>query len=278
VSFQRDDRIGPYRLVQPVFKGTASQIWVALHVSTTNRVALKIVLPDHQGNSEHGPLLKNEYTVGSSLNHESIIRILDYGVDRQFTYLVMEYFDAPNMKQLIRQDHAGLYPMIPTIIQRAAGGLAHLHQQGWIHRDIKPENFLINTQGEVRVIDLALAQRPTGLLGRVFRGKGKIQGTQSYISPEQLRGQPLDPRADIYSFGCVVYELISGKPPFTGESSAELLTKHLKANPPAVKAVQGEVTEGFARLVRRMMAKNPAERPATMDVVLEELTDTGIFA
>ena len=119
----------------------------------------------------------------------------------------MELFAAPNLKQWINQGSRGARAAWPASSSaKAAEGLAYFHSQGWIHRDIKPDNFLMNPKGDVKLIDFALAVRRKGGLARLFAGKTKVQGTRSYMSPEQIRGQPLDERADIYSFGCMVYE------------------------------------------------------------------------
>ena len=111
--------------------------------------------------------------------------------------------------------------------------MQYLHEQGWIHRDIKPDNFLVNEEGDVKLIDFALAARERKGLGKLF-GRTKVQGTRSYMAPEQIRGKGLDARTDIYSFGCMLYELVSGRLPFTGVSPEELLRKHLYAPIPVL--------------------------------------------
>src|SRR5439155_7206358 len=118
-------------------------------------------------------------------------------------------------------------------------------------RDVKPDNILVNSAGEVRIIDFALAQRisKAGLFGRLFRRKGKSMGTRSYMSPEQIRGEPLDGRADVYSFGASAYELVANRPPFRAASSQELLTKHIAEKPVTPRQYNPEVTEQFADLV-----------------------------
>ena len=108
-----------------------------------------------------------------------------------------------------------------------------MHGKGWVHRDIKPENFLVNDTGQVKLIDFGLAQRPSGWLAKILPMKPKRQGTPSYMSPEQIRCGALDQRADVYSFGCVLYELVAGAPPYTGSTQEELFGKHLKSAVPS---------------------------------------------
>ena len=136
--------------------------------------------------------------------------------------------------------------------------------------------LLVSDDREVKLIDFNLAQRTAGILGKLF-GKSKVQGTQSYISPEQIRGKPLDARADIYSFGCVVYELIHGKPPFTASSSNELLNKHIRTKPPSLLVSNSNIEPRFAELVQQMMCKDPAGRPDSLNEFVELLSSMRVF-
>ena len=236
------------------------------------RYALKVLLAEYRRNRDEVGLLQHEHQVGCKLNNPRVITIYEYGIDHDNVYLGMELYQAPNIKQVINQGVEVLAPILGKVIEQAAEGLAYFHSQGWVHRDIKPDNYLMNPAGEVKLIDFALAQPlRAGLLSRLMPRSKKIQGTRSYMSPEQIRSQRLDERADVYSFGCMVHELVGGKPPFTGTSTNDLLTKHLSAGPPPLQASNRNVTDAFAQLVRRMLSKNPKDRPATMDMVLREL-------
>ncbi len=123
----------------------------------------------------------------------------------------MEFHPGKNIKMLLRLGIETFGHLAPTIITNAALGLQYLHEQGWVHRDIKPDNFLVTEDGDVKLIDFALAQRIRTGLSRLFGGRTKVQGTRSYMAPEQIRGKALDGRTDMYSFGCMLYELLSGK-------------------------------------------------------------------
>jgi serine/threonine protein kinase len=189
----------------------------------------------------------------------------------------MELFEYPNLKQRIQQGIDPLAHQTEGIIHQAAEALAHVHQRGFLHRDVKPDNFLVSDEGLVKLIDFNLAERPKTGLAKLLGGKSKVQGTKSYMSPEQIRAQTLDVRSDIYSFGCLLHELLCGKVPFTGTSANELLTKHLRAPRPPLEPLNKNVTREFAALVRRMMAVDPQDRPATMDDILTELATTPVF-
>jgi eukaryotic-like serine/threonine-protein kinase len=262
--------LGPYRLLNVVHTGHASQLWQAYDDDAQRLVGIKTLLEGSRKNREEVGYLRREYAVGKRTKHRCIIQMYAFDSDRGQPYLAMEWFSAPNMKQRIHQGLDKIAGLIPRIIDQAAEGLGYLNRLGWVHRDVKPDNFLVGDNGDVKLIDFSLAKRRPGWLSRWFSGRSKIQGTKSYISPEQIRGQPVDQRADLYSFACSVFELISGRPPFTGESVNDLLNKHLKAAPPSLEAVSSCVTPDFADLIRRCLAKDPNARPESVDEFLVE--------
>jgi len=269
--------LGPYRLSSIVGAGRACQVWEAVHEGDSRRVALKVLVPQHSHDSQQLNLMRHEFEVGRGFDHPRVIRTMEFDTSRQAPYLVLEFFGPQNLKQLILQGVDQIAYLAPKIIEQAADGLAYFHRQGWIHRDIKPNNFLTNAEGDVKLIDFALAERRKGFLGRLFGGGSKIQGTRSYISPEQIRRQALDQRSDIYSFGCMAHEIIAGKAPFTGNTDNELLTKHLKSGPPPLEGINSNVRPEFSKLVRQMLAKEPAERPESMDEVLHAVKSMRVF-
>jgi serine/threonine protein kinase len=277
VSTSSSGYFGPYRLLNSVHTGQTSQIWQAYHDGKQQVFGLKILLQKYRRNREHMAFLRWEYTVGHDMDHERIIRLHEFGNDRGNFYLAMEWFSAPNMKNRIHQGIERIAHLVPKIIEQAAEGLAYFNQFGWVHRDVKPDNFLVNDDGDVKLIDFALAQRSSSGLRRLLSPKSKIQGTRSYMSPEQIRGTALDQRADVYAFGCTVHELLAGKPPFTGVSANELLNKHLKASPPSLEAVDKNITPEFAQLVHRSLSKDPADRPQSVNDFLLELRRHRVF-
>jgi serine/threonine protein kinase len=269
--------VGPYRLLYIVATSRTALIAEALLDAERRRVAIKMLRPEFTRDKEQIGLFKHEYAVGHAIEHERLVHIYELAVERDLVYMSMEFFPDRNLKQAIQQGAERIAHQAPKIIEQAAEGLAHFHSQGWIHRDIKPDNFLVNRHGEVKLIDFALAQRPKGGFARLIGGKAKVQGTRSYMAPEQIEGKHLSLQTDLYSFGCSLYELIRGKPPYTGISSNELLSKHLKAPIPLLSQGASNVTQEFAGLVKRMMAKNPADRPATMDDFLQEFRNIKLF-
>ncbi len=269
------DYIGTYRLLKLVRAGATCQIWEAIRGVDNQRCALKALQEKHRADKEQIALLKHEFTVGREFHHPRVIEIYEFDISRGgVPYIALEYFESKNLKQWIRQvKDADGQKQIPTIIQECAEGLQYVHEHGWIHRDIKPDNFLVNEEGKVKLIDFAIAEKQKKGISRLLGGKSKIQGTRSYMSPEQIRGETLDQRSDIYSFGCMLFELHCGRPPFTGGSPDELLQKHLRAPIPSLTASQDAVSSDYSKLVTRLMAKKREGRPASMKEFLEEFSD-----
>jgi serine/threonine protein kinase len=267
------DFLGPYRLVRLIRVGQSTQVWEAAKTDDTTRYALKVPVPEKRKDRTIINELKREEEVCRDLKHPNIIRIHSFNTEGETPFLVMEYFEHPNLKLWLRLGPKKIAYFAPKFVEQGAEALYYLHTKGWVHRDVKPDNFLISNDTRVKLIDFAISERiKTGigaLLGR-FMGGSKTQGTRSYISPEQIRNQNLDGRADIYSFGCVLYELIAGKPPYTGDNADDLLNRHLTAAVPAVLVANDNVTQEFSDLIRRMMAKRKEDRPPTMWEFLKE--------
>lgn len=269
--------LGPYRLISLIHTSPVGRLWLASHDVSGQQVALKTLHEQYHKDREKVGYLKCEYAVGSKLNHPHVVRTYEFGLDKGAPYLALEWFAAPNLKQRIQQGADRIAHLVARIVVEAAEAMAYFDGQGWVHRDVKPENFLVRDDGELKLIDFGLAQRRRRGLARLFAPKGRIQGTHSYMSPEQIRGLALDDRADLYSLACTFYELVSGKPPFTGSSPKDLLNKHLKANPTPLDVVNKNVTSEFADLIRRAMAKEPSQRPDSLQGFLRCLQAIRVF-
>ena len=277
MAIQGQRCVGSYRLFSLIRSGHASEIWAVRPMNTEEPYAMKLIPPGEMHTRANLGSLKHEFAVGSQMDHPNIVRIMDYASTRAGSFLIMELFRFPNLKQRIQYGVDRLASLTEKVIRQAAAGLGHLHEKGWIHCDVKPDNFLVDREGNVKLIDFNLARKRAGGLGKLFGVRAKVQGTISYMSPEQIRGQSIDEQSDIYSFGCVIHEMFSGKPPLTGTSARELLSKHLKTIPAPLTALNHNVDQEFAELVLRMMAKRPKKRPESIDDFLQELAAVKIF-
>jgi serine/threonine protein kinase len=272
------DFLGPYRLARLIRMGNSCQVWEAIESNTGERFALKVLRPDFRNNKDEINFLKNEFNVGKSLIHPSIIRMYDLVLENESPFLVLELFSELNMKQALRRGPESVAYLLDKIIKESCESLWHMHEHGYVHCDIKPDNFLVSREGSVKLIDFTISQKVRTGIAKFFGGKTKnISGTKSYMSPEQIRGDALDQRSDVYSFGCVMYELVTGKPPFTGISPNDLLNKHISAPIPSPLVSNDNVTQEYANVVKGMMAKKPSQRFDSMWEVLKTMRATKIF-
>jgi serine/threonine protein kinase len=242
---------------------------------------MKLLLPEYTKDPAHRKMLEHEAKVGMSLSHPNIIKMLKFANEKSVQYLIMEFFPGGNVKLRLMRKHPILREKCHQICIQAGQGIAHLHDKGWVHRDVKPDNVLLNSSGEVRLIDFALAkriERGGGMFGFFSKRKrGKTAGTRSYMSPEQILNRRLDERADIYSFGATIYEISTGRPPFRGLSPNDLLNKHLKEKPMAPHFLVPDITEEFSQLCLRTLAKDRNDRFRNMHELLVQLRATRVF-
>ena len=262
---------GPYRLLSIINTGQTSQVWQAYHDATRKYVAVKTLQSDYARDREHVNFLKWEYHVAGKIEHERICRVYKFGRERGVPYLALEWFAAPNLKLRIQQSRDALRPISRRIAIEATEGVAEFCRHGWVHRDIKPDNFLVGDEGQVKLIDFGLANRAKKGWARLFARKAKVQGTRSYMSPEQIRGKPLDERADLYSLSCTLFELFSGKPPYTGLSANDLLMQHIKTPVPWLKTRNPDATQELSDLLQVAMAKDANRRHSSIEEFLTRL-------
>ena len=275
-----DEVIGGYRLTNLILSGQTSQVWEVVEEKSHRHFAMKLLLPEKTSESQHRKFILHEAAVGKALAHPNIIRIVSVGKNPKNPYFVMEFFPAGSLKlRMIRKEYDFVKEHAPSIIKEGATALAYMNASGWVHRDVKPDNYLVNSLGELRLIDFALAQRveKPNFFSKLFRRKPNVAGTRSYMSPEQIRGQPLDGRADIYSFGCTAYEIVAKRVPFVGSTSQELLTKHIIEKPQSPQAFNEDVTDDFSDLVLHMLRKKKEDRPKDFHQVLMDLRKMKIF-
>jgi eukaryotic-like serine/threonine-protein kinase len=275
-----EDTIGNYRLVKCLLTGQQSQVWEVVETSSHRHFAMKLLLPERAADADAKRMLYHEAKVGKELTHPNVIRITFVSEEKVNHYFVMEYFPAGSLKvRLVNKQFDFIRERAHSIFKQAATGLAYMNASGWVHRDIKPDNLLVNSAGELRIIDFAIAQRivAPGFFSKLFHRKGAVQGTRSYMSPEQIRGAMLDGRADIYSYGASLYELTTYRPPFRAGSQQELLQKQILEKPIPPMTLVPELTREFSDLVLRCLAKKPDDRFQTFHDVLKALNPIKVY-
>ena len=272
------DFLGPYRLARLIRIGNSCSVWEAIKSGDDQRYALKVLRTDQIGNKDEEGFLKHEFDVSRGFKHPGVIKIYELRNDASVPYLVLELFSEHNMKQALRQGPEKLAFYAKGIIEQTAEALYHVNSTGWVHCDIKPDNILVSRTGEVKLIDFTIAQKMKKGLAKLFNfGSKNVRGTRSYMSPEQIRNKPLDQRADVYSFGCVMFELLSGKVPFTASAPNELLEKHLRAPIPSIQVHNANVSDEVSMLIRACMAKKPEDRPETMWELVRQFRTHRLF-
>lgn len=279
MSETRFERLGPYRLLNVVNAGQSSRLWQAYNDETREYVALKTLLDKFARNKSQIDILRWEYEVSSKLSDPLLIAIREFGIDRssKTPYLAMEWFPAPNIKMLINRGYAEYASHMEYILSGMLGSLMYLHEQGWVHRDIKPDNFLFHPEQGFKLIDFALAKRLPSGIGKIFAMKLKTQGTASYMSPEQIRGQAPDVRSDIYSLGCTFFELLTTKLPYSANSMNELLQKHIGGPIPSITARNKNLTPEVGNLMKLMLAKKADDRPKSIKELVGMLGGIRLF-
>lgn len=273
------DFIGPFQLLRLIRAGTTTQVWEAVRSGEKNRIALKVLLQDYRTDKDQIQALKHEANVGSQLKHPNVIEIYGYHDEQGFPLISMELFNARNLKIAMRESREEMAPFLSPIIRQCALGLKHMHDKGWIHCDVKPDNFLADTEGNLKLIDFSIgvkAKKKGGLAGLLGGRPKTVRGTRSYMAPEQIRRKNPDERSDIYGLGCVVYELLAGKTPYSANSPNDLLQKHLTASIPGLEAYS-DATKEFSEMVKKMLAKKPDDRFQSMDSFLHAFKSTQMF-
>jgi serine/threonine protein kinase len=254
------DELGPYRIESVLGRGGMGAVYLATHARLERRVALKLIAPDLADDPDFRARFLRESRLAASLDHPHVIPIYDADEVDGVLYLAMRYVDGPSLQSLIRE--RGALPRADTlrISEQIGGALDAAHAADLIHRDLKPANILLG-DGHAYLCDFGLAKRTSS---KAMTHAGSFLGTVDYCSPEQIRGEPLDRRADVYSFGCVLYHCLSGEPPYARESEIAVLQAHLNEPPPSLAP---DLDGVFARA----MAKERDERYPTAGALAGDL-------
>ena len=218
---------GRYQIQRKLGAGGMADVYLAEDQELGRRVAIKILNGRHANDDQFIERFRREAKNAAALNHPNIVSIYDRGEAEDTYYIAMEYLDGKTLKELIIGRGAAPINVAVEYARQILSALRFAHRHGIVHRDIKPHNVLVDGEGRVKVTDFGIARAGTSQMTEA----GSIVGTAQYLSPEQARGGEVDPRSDLYSLGVVLYELLTGKTPFDGETPVEIAMKHLSTAP-----------------------------------------------
>jgi serine/threonine protein kinase len=231
-------------------------------------VALKVLRAELAADPAFLELLKREIRLARRISHRYVLRAHDFGESGGIPYVTMEYLKGTPLSSLLETRGRLPLPLALRIARQVAEGLEAAHAVQVVHRDIKPANVLFDLRGDVRIMDFGLAAPAAA---RDQAGTGLVHGTPRYMAPEQVRGEPVDARADLYALGVMLFEMVAGMPPYAGTTMAELLECQLNAPVPALADLAPDLPREFSQLVARLMAKRREDRPSSAAEVAENL-------
>ena len=264
-------QLGDFHLLRRLGRGAMADVYLAEQGRLKRRVAVKILKPELAGDRTYLQRFELEAQAAASLVHANIVQIYEVGCVDQLHYIAQEYVQGQNLQEYILRHGPPDLSHALSIMRQVAAALAKAAERGVVHRDIKPENIMLTAGGEVKVADFGLARLTREGAANELTQVGITLGTPLYMSPEQVEGKPLDPRSDIYSFGVTCYHMLSGAPPFRGETALGVAVQHLKKQPEPLESLRGDLPPALCRIVHQMLAKDPSRRYATARDLLREL-------
>jgi serine/threonine-protein kinase len=251
------EKIGRYEIVGQLGRGAMGIVYKALDPTIGRTVALKTMRLDVQGpeTSELLARFRNEARLAGVLNHPNIVTIYDAGEINGLFYMAMEYIEGKTLYQLLLQEHALHFEHVLDLSRQICAGLDAASSQRVVHRDIKPANIMMLPSGVVKIMDFGIAKA-----GGSMTSTGEVLGTPNYMSPEQVKGKPLDGRSDLFSYGVILYEMVTGEKPFAGDNITTIIYKIVNEEPIPPRELNPEIHPGLDRVILKALAKNPHDR------------------
>lgn len=246
-----------------------ADVFLARDVLLDRPVAVKVLFPQFAAEPTFVERFRREAQAAANLNHPSIVAVYDWGEHDNTYFIVMEFVDGRSLADVLRAEGT-LHPdRAAEICTDVAAALGFAHRNGTVHRDVKPGNILITPEGQVKVTDFGIARAFGG--GDELTQTGSVMGTATYFSPEQAQGKNVDPRSDLYSLGVVLFEMVTGQPPFVGDSPVAIAYKHVQEAPPRPTSLNPAIPKPLESVIARLLAKNPAQRYPSAEEVRSDL-------
>jgi protein kinase/serine/threonine-protein kinase len=259
---------GRYQIIEELGKGGMGKVYKALDKEVEAKVALKLIKPEIAADKNTIERFRNELRVARDISHKNICRMYDLGREGGNYFITMEYVSGEDLKSMIRMSRQLGVGTAVSIAKQVCEGLAEAHKKGIIHRDLKPGNIMIDKDGNVRIMDFGIAR---SVKGKGITGAGIMVGTPEYMSPEQVEGKEVDQRSDIYSLGIILYEMVTGRVPFEGDTPFTVGVKHKSEIPKDPKELNVHIPDDLSRLVLKCLEKATEKRYQSAGDVLSEL-------
>ncbi|MGE5191961.1 MAG: protein kinase domain-containing protein [Deltaproteobacteria bacterium] len=266
-----DHMLGDFRILRRLGRGGMAEVYLAEQTQLKRNVAVKVLHKDRVTDASYLKRFKTEAMAAASLSHPNIVQVLLIGEQDGIHYIAQEYVPGMNLREFLARKGPPELALAVRIIRQVALALQAAHAAGIVHRDIKPENIMLTRKGEVKVADFGLAQLTQGGERVNLTQDGVTMGTPLYMSPEQVNGSKVDLRTDIYSLGVTCYHMLSGHPPFRGETAIAVAVQHLKQEPESLEKIRGDLPPLLCRIIHKMMAKDPDMRYQSAQAILKDL-------
>ena len=261
---------GRYQIIEELGKGGVGKVYKALDTEIKEKVALKLIKPEIAADKKTIERFRNELKFARKIRHKNVCQMYDLNRKGETHYITMEYVPGEDLKSFMKRSKQLSIPTAVSLTKQVCEGLAEAHQLGVVHRDMKPQNIMIDREGNAHIMDFGIARM---MSASELTEEGAVIGTPDYMSPEQVDGKEADQRADLYSLGVIVYEMVTGQVPFKGDSAMSVALKHKTEAPPSPRELNAQVPESLSRLILKCVEKDKEQRYQRAEDVLSDLVN-----
>ena len=260
-----------YELTRRIGRGGMADVFLGRDRLLDRQVAIKVLFPEFATDPNFVERFRREAQAAANLSHPNIVNVYDWGRHSGTYYICMEYVEGRTLAEILRTNGHVTAKQAAEIASEVAAALGFAHEAGLVHRDVKPANILIGSNGQVKVADFGIARAMNAPTESNLTQAGAVMGTATYFSPEQAQGGQPDPRSDLYSLGVVMYEMVSGRPPFSGENPVSIAYKQVHDNPQPLNQLVVDIPRSYEAIVAKLLAKDPTIRYTSATALRDDL-------